>query len=265
MKRLSAARGEILERVRVAQKILIFLDYDGTLVPIQPSPELARLSPERKKLLFALVRLPKFKVGILTGRSLPDIRKAAGLSNLFYAANYGLKIETPQKSWVHPEAQKRSLAIKKMLPLLRRMASGFRGVRIEDKALTVAVHFRQYQGRPELLERKLVKIIGGRPGQFRLTTGKKIFEVYPAVKWDKGKSLLKAEKMLGFRRKPLVIFIGDDRADEEAFRQMGSKDISVAVGRREKTAARYFCKSSVEVVRFLKLLLKAGAERRTGG
>lgn len=260
MKSLSAAREKILERVKATQKILIFLDYDGTLVPIRPTPELARLSPERKKLLSALAHLPKFKAGILTGRSLPNIRKAVGLSGLFYAANYGLKIETPQKSWVHPLAQNRLPAIKKMLPGLRKMAAGFRGVRIEDKALTVAVHFRQHQGRPKLLERKLVEIIGGRPGQFRLTTGKKIFEVYPAVKWDKGKALLKVEKMLGYRRRPLIIFIGDDRADEEAFRQMGSKDISVAVGRREKTAARFWCRGSGEVIRFLKFLLKAGSE-----
>lgn len=258
MKRLSAARGEILERVRLAQKILIFLDYDGTLVPIRPTPELARLSPERKRLLSALSCRSKLKAGILTGRSLPDIWKGVELSGLFYAANYGLAIATPKKSWVHPQAQKRVGLIKRMLPRLYRLASEFRGVRIEDKTLTVAVHFRQYRGRSELLERKLKEIIGARPNRFQLKTGKKIFEVYPAVKWDKGKALLKVEQMLGFRRKPLVIFIGDDRADEAAFRRMGFRDISVAVGRREKTKARFYCRTSGEVIQFLKFLLKAG-------
>jgi trehalose-phosphatase len=84
--------------------------------------------------------------------------------------------------------------------------------------------------------------------------------VYPAVKWDKGKALLKVEKMLAYRQKPLVIFIGDDRADEDAFRQMRSKDISVAVGGRRRTAARFWCQNSGEVIRFLKFLLKAGTE-----
>ena len=111
-----------------------------------------------------------------------------------------------------------------------------------------------------MLEKKLGEIIRGFPKPFRLKTGKKIFEVYPEVKWDKGKALLKVEQMLGFRRKPLVIFIGDDCADEEAFRRMGSNDISVAVGKNKKTAARFFCKNSGEVARFLKLLLKAGTD-----
>ncbi len=261
MKPLLAARREILERVRSAQKILIFLDYDGTLVPIRPTPELARLSPERKEVLSLLARLPKVKAGILTGRSLPNIRKAVGLSTLFYAANYGLAIVTPKKSWVHPEAKKRARLLNKMLPALRKAAFRFRGVRIEDKTLTVAVHFRQYKGRPELLEERLAGVMEGWPGRFLLKTGKKIFEVYPAVKWDKGKSLLKVEQMLGFSQKPLKIFIGDDRADEEAFRQMGSKDISVAVGRREKTNARFYCKNSGQVIRFLKFLLKAETGR----
>ncbi|MGH8003563.1 MAG: trehalose-phosphatase, partial [Limisphaerales bacterium] len=78
--------------------------------------------------------------------------------------------------------------------------------------------------------------------------------------WDKGRALLKAERLLGYRRAPLVIFFGDDHADEEAFRQMDAKGISVAVGRSRKTAARYFCKNSGEVVRFLRRLLKAGID-----
>ncbi len=257
MKPLWAARHEIFRQVGAARKVLLFLDYDGTLVPIRPTPELARLSAERKKLLSRLSGLPKFKVGILTGRSLKDIRKVVGLPNIFYAANYGLAIATPQKSWAHPEARRQVLALKKVLAALRKMAADFRGVRIEDKTLTAAIHFRQYRGRPQPLERKLAEIIGGEPGRFQLKTGKKIFEAYPAVKWDKGRALLKVEQMLGYREKPLVIFIGDDQADEEAFRRMSARDIPVAVGRRKKTAARYFCQTSGQVGRFLKLLWKA--------
>ncbi len=258
MRRLWAARREILARIRAAQKVLVFLDYDGTLVPIQPTPELARLSPGRKKILARLARLPKFRAGLLTGRSLKDIRRAVKVPGLFYAANYGLVIITPQKSWVHPAARRRVGSLKKMLPRLKGLAAEFRGVRVEDKTLTVAIHYRRWRGRPGWLEKRLEGIIRDFPKPFRLESGKKIFEVYPAVKWDKGKALLKVEKMLGYRRAPLVIFFGDDCADEEAFRRMGKADISVAVGRSRDTAARFFCKNSGLVERFLKFLLKAG-------
>ena len=261
MKSLWAARREILERVRAAQEILVFLDYDGTLVPIQPTPELAELGVERKKLLSALASLPKFRVGLLTGRSLKDIQKAVGLSRLFYAANYGLKIVTPKKNWVHPEARRGAVLIKKMIPGLKRLSSEFRSVRGEDKTLTVAIHYRQYRGGVKPLRRSLQQLLKEYGGRFRLKPGKKIFEVYPAVDWDKGRALLKIQRLLGFRKRPLIIFFGDAHADEEAFRRMRKTDISVAVGRTKKTAARFFCKKSGDVVRFLELLLVAEASR----
>ncbi|MGH8003159.1 MAG: trehalose-phosphatase, partial [Limisphaerales bacterium] len=196
MKHLSACRLEIQKRVRAARKILLFLDYDGTLVPIRPTPELARLSPERKQLLAGLAKMSKFSAGILTGRSLQDIREAAKVPGLFYAANYGLVIATPKKKWVHPAAKKRAFSLKKMLPRLKELGSEFRGVRVENKTLTVAIHYRQYRGRPGLLKKRLEEIIRAWPGRFKLKTGKMIFEVYPAVVWDKGRALLKAERLL---------------------------------------------------------------------
>lgn len=257
MTRLLAAGAEIFREVRAAQGVLVFLDYDGTLVPIRPTPERARLSPERKKILTGLARLPRFNAGLLTGRSLKDIRKAAGIPGLFYAANYGLVIVTPQKQWVHPEAKSRVSLLKRMLPRLRRLESEFPGVRIEDKTWTVAIHYRQHHRKPEVLRKKLEQIISARLRGFELKTGKKVFEVYPAVKWDKGRALLKVQEMLGYQKAPLVIFVGDDRADEEAFRQMRKTDLAAVVGRREKTAARFFCQNSGEVFRFLKSVLKA--------
>ncbi|MCI0330463.1 MAG: trehalose-phosphatase [candidate division Zixibacteria bacterium] len=259
MKNLWKARREVLERVWAAPQVLLLPDYDGTLVPIRPTPELARLSSERKKILAGLALKPAFDVGILTGRSLKDIQKAVKIPGLFYAANYGLVIATAKEKWVHPGAQKRASILKRMLPSLRRILSGYPGVRVEDKALTVAVHYRRYREAVEPLRQKMMRFLKVYGGRFRLAPGKKIFEVYPAVAWDKGKALSKIQALLGFRKRPLVIFFGDDRADEEAFRQMRHQDISVAVGRSKKTAARYFCRNSDEVIRFLKLLCGAGA------
>lgn len=97
MKELSAARREIFERIRAAYKVLLLLDYDGTLVPIRSHPRLAKLSVPQKKLLGRLSKSPKFKVGIVTGRSLKDIRKTLRLSGLVYAANHGLEIVSGKK------------------------------------------------------------------------------------------------------------------------------------------------------------------------
>lgn len=259
------SRPEIQRRVRAAKRVLLFLDYDGTLVPIQPSPELARLNFVRRRLLGELARQSKFKVGLLTGRSLRDIRRAVDIPGLFFAANYGLAIATPKKNWVHPGARRRVPLLRKLRLKLARLEQEFPRVCVEDKTLTVAIHYRQYRGKPGLLKSRLEEILRAHPRGFRLKTGKRIFEIYPAVAWDKGRAVVKVRRMLGFTSASLAVFLGDDRADEAAFAKMQNRDITAAVGRRKNTAARFFCRNSGDVIRFLEFLLEIGKESKPGG
>lgn len=256
MKPLSAARQEILKRVRDAQQILLLLDYDGTLVPIRSHPGLAKLSASQEKLLERLSASAKFKIGIVTGRSLKDIRKTVGLSGLVYSANHGLEIAIGKRRWVHPKANAASPLINKTASRLRRIFRAYAGVRVEDKGLTLAVHYRRFSGKPSLLKHKMLEIMQEHAARLILTHGKKIYEIRPAVAWGKGKSLTKIEKMLGYRKKPLVIFIGDDMTDEDAFGLMSKSDISILVGNRRKSAARFKARSRKAVYLFLGKLKK---------
>lgn len=79
------------------------MDYDGTLAPIAPHPDLATLSPEIKNVLFKLSNHSDVYVAIISGRNVDNVKKMVGIEGITYAGNHGLEILHPDGSkFVHP-------------------------------------------------------------------------------------------------------------------------------------------------------------------
>jgi trehalose 6-phosphate phosphatase len=99
-------------------------------------------------------------------------------------------------------------------------------------------------------------------GMVKLTTGKKVIEVRPAVNWDKGKAirLLMKKYGKGGRNSGLLpIYLGDDRTDEDGFRviEKYGQGITILIGEScAESSARYYLTSPLEVQRFLEILLE---------
>jgi trehalose 6-phosphate phosphatase len=97
-------------------------------------------------------------------------------------------------------------------------------------------------------------------GKVRITSGKKVYEVRPAVQWDKGEAIALLIERFG-KTKPkkelLPIYLGDDQTDEDGFKVIEKHDgISVFVGEETRnSAARYYLKSPAEVEQFLEQLI----------
>ena len=84
-------------------KLALLLDYDGTLAPIAPHPDLATLSPELKNVLYKLSNHSEVYVAIISGRSVDNVKKMVGIEGITYAGNHGLEILHPDGSkFVHP-------------------------------------------------------------------------------------------------------------------------------------------------------------------
>lgn len=84
-------------------KLALLLDYDGTLAPIAPHPDLATLSPEIKNVLFKLSNHSDVYVAIISGRNVDNVKKMVGIDGITYAGNHGLEILHPDGSkFVHP-------------------------------------------------------------------------------------------------------------------------------------------------------------------
>ena len=237
-------------------------DYDGTLTPIVERPELANLSPKARKLLQALAHQRRFTVAIISGRALRDLERRVGIRGIIYAGNHGLAIEGPGMSFVNPVAEEMKLFFRLLHQLLSKALGTIRGVRVEDKGLTLSVHYRMVaEAKADEVENAFEWVIAPTRslGKIKTTRGKKVYEVRPAVAWDKGKAIaLLLKKYKKGKEKALPIFLGDDLTDEDGFKVINKYDgISIFVGEgAEDTAARYFLRSPAEVEEFLGMLLE---------
>jgi len=122
--------------------IMLFLDYDGTLTSIAKTPGKAVISQETKRLLSSLSQRENCRIAIISGRTLVDIKKRVGLKNIIYSGNHGFQIEGPKikHELAVPSGYKKVLQCIKTQ--LKEKLSGIKGVFVEDKKLSLALHFR---------------------------------------------------------------------------------------------------------------------------
>ena len=265
MEHLLSAWRTVAGQLKGARHILLLSDYDGTLTPIVERPELATLPERTRELLRGLSRQRRFTVGIVSGRALADLKDKVGIEGIIYAGNHGLEIDGPGLRFVNPLAEEVRPFFQVVSGVLKLALGTIRGVLIEDKGLTLSVHYRQVAES----ETKEVKNVFERIttsaqalGKVRTTSGKKVLEVRPAVDWDKGKAirLLMKRYGRGGRNSGLMpVYLGDDLTDEDGFRviEKYGNGLSVFIGEEPgESVARYFLKSTEEVAEFLGLLLE---------
>jgi len=247
---------EILRMIEPGRRVLLFLDYDGTLVPIKRTPDRAVLSPRRRRALASLSR--SMFVGIVSGRSLADIQERVGVDGLAYIGNHGLEVRWGRRSWIHPEASKRRPALARLLERIEARTGRFPRLLIENKGVTGSIHFRRLD--PALvmpLRRIVAEEVHRTRRSFVAAEGKRVIEILPNIDWHKGAGIGKMMAWLpGREAGGLRIFIGDDRTDEEAFRTLGGDSLTIHVGRGRRTQARYSLSDVEKVWRFLNNCLR---------
>jgi len=265
MRRNAVARDDrwplLLERLAAPEfagaRLLVALDFDGTLSAIAPTPDEAVLEPSTRRLLGALARRPDTKVAIISGRSIEDLREKVGLSGLYYAGNHGLEIDGPGIRWAHPCAVGLDLTIREAL---EEQLRDIPGVLIEHKRLGVAVHYRgvhpKHHGRLRL---RMRADLFDSPARYRLMRGKKTFDFRLDVPWDKGHALRAIRRTL--KGAWTAVFVGDDVTDEEAFETIGPRALTVRIGRVRRSGAQYVMPDREQIGLFLEAL----AHRSAGG
>ncbi len=243
---------EINKKILKADKVFLFLDYDGTLVPIKSRPELAVFPLSTRKLLKKLSSSIKIYLSIVTGRSLKKIQRLIDIKEIIYVGNHGLEIKCKEKYWIHPTTSQTKSLIKKIASDIKKSTKQIPGILIEDKELIVGIHYRLVTEKSGGEIKDIIsKIISPYGKMFCIGKGKKVYEIRPSIDWNKGKAILKVSELLGITDKSLKIYIGDDVTDEDAFKVLGKEEVSILVGHKKNSMAQYFCKSSSEVHKFL--------------
>jgi trehalose-phosphatase len=243
--------GDLTERF-----LYLFLDYDGTLSPIVRDPEKAVLSLRVRGRLEALLEAGRCRIAVISGRALEDVRRRVGIAGITYGGNHGLEVEDPEGTFRYPLPQTARRALGEVRGELKKALAAVRGTFLEEKGMSLTVHLRKVK-RGELLIAAHALSEVTRPyrmrGEIVVRPGKEAFEIRPSVEWDKGKTLLwLLEKgTVAGGEPPWPLCVGDDRTDEDAFRAIGERGLTVFVGTPRQTKARYYLRNVGEVAAFL--------------
>ncbi len=270
MKHLLSVWPRIAEQIQKAEHVLLLSDYDGTLTPIVEKPDLAILPEDVRGQLETLVNQPRITVGVISGRALADLKQRVNLTGLIYAGNHGFEIEGPGWSFINPIAGEIRPFFHVLHQVLSLALGTIKGTLVENKGVTLSVHYRAVKEDEALQVRTVVERATHSLmayGKIKVTHGKKVYELRPAVDWDKGKAIRWLMKKYGQGgRQPglLPIFLGDDLTDEDGFQSIEryGQGVSVHVGESNHTsAAQYYLNSPDEVSEFLEKMVEH-SERR---
>jgi trehalose 6-phosphate phosphatase len=245
------------KRIERAPSKLLLLDFDGTLAPIAKAPHAVALSREMRARLRGLSALAACRVAVISGRSLGDVRSHFSLSGFIYVGNHGLEMEGDGITLPAYARKTAKLAVrvrsaaKKLKPLFR----GLPGVWVEDKGLTLSLHFRDLPKKyAALFKMRMAEAMSRRtPSSLVWKKGKKVWELRPRSEGGKGRAALFLSKKFP---RALPIVIGDDVTDEDMFKALKRRGILVRVGRSGRSAADYYLRSPREVGKFLERLCR---------
>lgn len=222
----------------------LFLDFDGTLVPIADRPDAVCVDDELLGLLNRLAHALDGRLAIVSGRSVATLTDL-GLADFILAGTHGLEIAMPGQPVETPAPL---AAIARARARFDAFAGQRPGLLVEEKRLSVGLHFRQAPQWADDCER-LATRLAEELGLF-LQRGKMLFELRPGGA-DKGSAIAAL-----MRRAPMAgaipLFFGDDATDEEGFvmaAHLGGH--GVLVGEARPTAARYRLEQVEAVRRYL--------------
>ncbi len=249
----------IFTKMDEADKILLLLDYDGTLVSFEERPMDVTTSDEIKNLLIYFIKNPKFIVVIVSGRTFHEIKQLLDIDGLSYAALHGLQIELANgRSY----AWQPNSNIQSILEKIRNTSvykfKDEKGVYIEDKILTLAFHYRTLvEEKTDYNINKFLEVVKKIDVNncFEIIHGAKVVEIRPKG-WNKGKAIEYIFTIFNDLKNKLPIYIGDDTTDEDAFRTIGNRGITVFVSNKssQSTTAQYWLKNPDDVLKFLQNL-----------
>jgi trehalose 6-phosphate phosphatase len=217
---LTAAQATSARQALARRPRGLLLDIDGTLSPIAPTPEEARLLPGIEPLLERTADAFEV-VAAISGRAAADARRMVGVDRLLYIGNHGLERWPPGEAAPQVVAEARAYlpAIAQALDAAERdLAPRLSGLRVERKGASGSIHTRSCADPQAALAtvvqtlRPLIDRLG-----LRLTQGKLVAEVRPPLALDKGTAVESLVQERGLRS---ALYLGDDTTDIDAFRAL---------------------------------------------
>jgi len=256
---IASARRALATRIAETDALLLLLDYDGTLVPFTPTPELARPDGSLLSLLRALAARPDTEVHVVSGRPQETLEEWLGDLPIWLHAEHGFLSRDPAtRQWV-PAGEFGGSWREPVLAMLREITQRTPGSLVEVKAAALAWHYRmadQETGarRANELRLHLNQLLSNQPVE--ILAGNRIIEIRP-YGVHKGRIVppLTPERLAA----TTILAIGDDRTDEDLFGALPPEAITIKVGPGD-TKARFRIDAVGGVRQILQSLVDVGME-----
>ncbi len=248
-----------------AAPLLALFDIDGTLAPLAPRPQDAAVPDPVRRALARLASAPDVHVGVVTGRAAADGARMVGLPGLWVVGNHGVETCDPDGArHVAPAMQPFVQPLARAADALLGAVAATPGAILEDKRWSLTVHWRQADPARVPALADAVRAVAEREG-LRVGEGKMVFELKGTAEVDKGTaSVALAEQLGALRSRGAVLYVGDDRTDEDAFRRLRAatdRAVTIRVGSADQpTHAEWRVDAPADVHALLERLV----ERRTG-
>ncbi len=226
------------------ERALLVFDFDGTLAPIVERPADASMRESTRALLRVAALL--YPCAVVSGRSRADLGpRLEGVPLLAFVGNHGAE------AGFGPVDRGPRPAVEAWGERLAAALGGAPGIEIEDKGLSIAIHYRRAPDQEEA-ERRVRAAAEALEG-VRVFGGHAVVNVAPSGAPGKGAAVAQLLARIGPRK---VLYVGDDVTDEDAFAS-GSVAVPVRVGRAEGSAARFYLAGQREVDELLQALVAA--------
>jgi len=232
----------LLDRLAAAERLWLFLDYDGTLADFAATPEYVEPDPTVVGLVARLAASERIRVAVISGRRLDHVQKLLPVPGILLAGAYGVELQTPTGDRIDrvPYSTIRP-TLDLIKPRWEKLIAGREGFFLEDKGWALALHARFADD--VTAQRVLVaanRIVSQTPslktGRFRLLGGHKFMEIGPSL----GNKGLAVEYILENAPWPdaLPVYLGDDDKDEEAFRVVkGRGGVAIVIANAPRATA----------------------------
>lgn len=226
----------MVERVG-GRHLLLLTDFDGTLSDLAPTPEAAVVSDGVRAGVRALAEDSAATFGVVSGRRMRDVAARVGTAATYVAGLHGLEIAGPGTVFRHPVLDQVQAVIRRLAHASAAGLAWCPGIRLEDKTYALTCHVRMAP--PELADRALglFEAIAEpelESGVLRAMSGAMAIELLPAVDWHKGRACEWIRERVAGRvgAPPAIVYLGDDRTDEDAFAVLRDDDVILGVGDR---------------------------------
>ncbi|CAI0546683.1 unnamed protein product [Linum tenue] len=249
-------------KVAKGKKIVVFLDYDGTLSPIVDDPNSAFMSDEMRAAVREVAKC--FPTAIISGRSREKVKEFVQLSNVYYAGSHGMDIMAPPRPVKSCEGNTPTVVMDKkgtevlfqpILTELEEETAKIKGAMVEDNRFCVSVHFRHVKDEVKHHHLLVKKLSVQKQNSSLINSKAQVMEIRPTIEWDKGHAVEYFLETLGLSNSDVLpVYIGEDRTDEDAFKviqRRGQGYPIIVTSIPKDTKASYSLIDPSEVLTFL--------------